>query len=63
MGKWEYIVLKIEYDSPDLQNELNRLGGEGWELAFSFVEDPKPHVFGQVSETPKQALVFKRPVS
>ncbi len=46
MNHWEYKVLKLEtesgffsgteFDSVELEKELNRLGAEGWELVSVF---------------------------
>ena len=50
--KWEYKTVRMPPESfvQDYEGMLNRMGGEGWELAFILPPTERPG-----------ALVFKRP--
>lgn len=37
MTKWQYKVARMDIRIPDFEDDLNRLGDEGWEL-FKIVE-------------------------
>jgi len=59
MSKWEYRIVNVRSENyrldPNAAQDLNRLGGEGWELVGL------TSVNFKTGATDNIALVFKRP--
>jgi hypothetical protein len=54
-AKWEYKVIRSEYDPKKIENALNKVGEEGWEC-FGTIG---PHPLGGFGGTPVD-LICKR---
>lgn len=61
MVKWEYKIINVRSENyrldPNASTELNRLGGESWELVSAISVNFKS------GATDNIAMIFKRPVA
>ena len=68
-NRWQHLVIEIdsneeEHQAPPLQERLDLMGQEGWELVSltSTTYRPAPGGVGGFGERPCLLLVFKRPL-
>ena len=55
---WEYVVMQVRWRNPDFEEQLNKLGSEGWELVIALNREENHVTFEEAQVT----FIFKRPV-
>ena len=61
MTKWEYRVISLSPNMPEIQKELNRMGQQGWELVSIFTHTGV-YVEDGVKAVSEYFASFKKPV-